>query len=184
MGRPRCPGQSPYSRPAPTSPSKSSTSPVARKQLPTPGMSSPSERFSSDCSFLLRTGRNSENWLLLSNRANNGAVLIAAIGRARKFDGAAIFGESFSIDDKHGRVLGQSQQLPEFRCRSFCRNLLNTVLKPQSVRFFENLVQGVFGDIEPLQPRAQPLRNANKFEGRSEERRVGKECRSRWSPYH
>ena len=22
------------------------------------------------------------------------------------------------------------------------------------------------------------------FEGRSEERRVGKECRSRWSPYH
>src|SRR2546430_4078282 len=24
----------------------------------------------------------------------------------------------------------------------------------------------------------------NPFEGRSEERRVGKECRSRWSPYH
>ena len=23
-----------------------------------------------------------------------------------------------------------------------------------------------------------------KFESRSEERRVGKECRSRWSPYH
>ena len=25
---------------------------------------------------------------------------------------------------------------------------------------------------------------ANKIAGRSEERRVGKECRSRWSPYH
>ena len=25
---------------------------------------------------------------------------------------------------------------------------------------------------------------ANIFSGRSEERRVGKECRSRWSPYH
>ena len=24
----------------------------------------------------------------------------------------------------------------------------------------------------------------NRSEGRSEERRVGKECRSRWSPYH
>ena len=24
----------------------------------------------------------------------------------------------------------------------------------------------------------------NKLPGRSEERRVGKECRSRWSPYH
>ena len=28
------------------------------------------------------------------------------------------------------------------------------------------------------------LKNANKEESRSEERRVGKECRSRWSPYH
>ena len=26
--------------------------------------------------------------------------------------------------------------------------------------------------------------NENNFYGRSEERRVGKECRSRWSPYH
>ena len=25
---------------------------------------------------------------------------------------------------------------------------------------------------------------SNSFQGRSEERRVGKECRSRWSPYH
>ena len=30
-----------------------------------------------------------------------------------------------------------------------------------------------------LRPEAKPLGN-----GRSEERRVGKECRSRWSPYH
>src|SRR5256885_319794 len=28
------------------------------------------------------------------------------------------------------------------------------------------------------------LQNATVFENRSEERRVGKECRSRWSPYH
>src|SRR5258707_10635786 len=28
------------------------------------------------------------------------------------------------------------------------------------------------------------LRDAARAEGRSEERRVGKECRSRWSPYH
>src|SRR3712207_9355713 len=27
-------------------------------------------------------------------------------------------------------------------------------------------------------------READMFNGRSEERRVGKECRSRWSPYH
>src|SRR3989475_6417554 len=29
-----------------------------------------------------------------------------------------------------------------------------------------------------------PERYRIAFEGRSEERRVGKECRSRWSPYH
>ena len=28
------------------------------------------------------------------------------------------------------------------------------------------------------------IENVVNYEGRSEERRVGKECRSRWSPYH
>ena len=28
------------------------------------------------------------------------------------------------------------------------------------------------------------IHNGEVVEGRSEERRVGKECRSRWSPYH
>src|SRR3712207_7779725 len=36
-----------------------------------------------------------------------------------------------------------------------------------------------FGSAQPLTPLGLPL-----VEGRSEERRVGKECRSRWSPYH
>ena len=30
----------------------------------------------------------------------------------------------------------------------------------------------------------QPYYTYEPFESRSEERRVGKECRSRWSPYH
>ena len=34
-------------------------------------------------------------------------------------------------------------------------------------------------------PEARPLAsNVLREAGRSEERRVGKECRSRWSPYH
>ena len=33
------------------------------------------------------------------------------------------------------------------------------------------------------QPKLKPQRR-DIFGGRSEERRVGKECRSRWSPYH
>src|SRR2546427_9023380 len=33
-------------------------------------------------------------------------------------------------------------------------------------------------------PPARPTAAAHQRRGRSEERRVGKECRSRWSPYH
>src|SRR2546430_9713896 len=51
------------------------------------------------------------------------------------------------------------------------------------------------GDGEPVRvhesfnpPGAEPWRTHNPsvldFDKRSEERRVGKECRSRWSPYH
>src|SRR5204863_5086350 len=34
------------------------------------------------------------------------------------------------------------------------------------------------------QPRSGPCRRTRGRSGRSEERRVGKECRSRWTPYH
>src|SRR5256885_15407094 len=36
----------------------------------------------------------------------------------------------------------------------------------------------------PLQIAKTTLKNVQSESGRSEERRVGKECRSRWSPYH
>ena len=35
-----------------------------------------------------------------------------------------------------------------------------------------------------LKPEAFRIRATNRGYARSEERRVGKECRSRWSPYH
>ena len=37
---------------------------------------------------------------------------------------------------------------------------------------------------EALQQAAQAWKSYLQRRGRSEERRVGKECRSRWSPYH
>ena len=50
-----------------------------------------------------------------------------------------------------------------------------TLTKPNSVE-----------DVEKQQLSYTPGRNAKWYSqsGRSEERRVGKECRSRWSPYH
>ena len=38
--------------------------------------------------------------------------------------------------------------------------------------------------IAALQRAAEQELSWNKIKNRSEERRVGKECRSRWSPYH
>ena len=38
--------------------------------------------------------------------------------------------------------------------------------------------------LRPVLPRAKKLFVVTDSNVRSEERRVGKECRSRWSPYH
>src|SRR5258708_1851625 len=46
----------------------------------------------------------------------------------------------------------------------------------------ERLFEASLTELEGL---GMPAKSAQFcFEGRSEERRVGKECRSRWSPYH
>ena len=39
-------------------------------------------------------------------------------------------------------------------------------------------------EVSRTQPKASRLFALEVIQGRSEERRVGKECRSRWSPYH
>ena len=46
------------------------------------------------------------------------------------------------------------------------------------------LVQNSKGDALKFWHWAQKLYAGEELELRSEERRVGKECRSRWSPYH
>ena len=49
------------------------------------------------------------------------------------------------------------------------------------------IAQATGGDLfelEPAEPYTDEDLNYNNDNSRSEERRVGKECRSRWSPYH
>ena len=44
--------------------------------------------------------------------------------------------------------------------------------------------QNIKGIVALEDPQANPRRKKGRIRRRSEERRVGKECRSRWSPYH
>src|SRR3712207_9382225 len=51
--------------------------------------------------------------------------------------------------------------------------------------YVEDVVQAVFLAFDHgMNGRKYFLSDGNVYESRSEERRVGKECRSRWSPYH
>ena len=50
----------------------------------------------------------------------------------------------------------------------------------KSKRYSDGQVMGILKQAESGVPVSELCRE----HGRSEERRVGKECRSRWSPYH
>src|SRR5256885_16131694 len=58
----------------------------------------------------------------------------------------------------------------------------------RSMPYYWNSQTGVIRDIPPLpggmNARVVDIGDNGTVAGRSEERRVGKECRSRWSPYH
>src|SRR5215211_6959650 len=51
-------------------------------------------------------------------------------------------------------------------------------LAPESLRVDPGTITAASASIDPA------VHEALRVAGRSEERRVGKECRSRWSPYH
>ena len=50
--------------------------------------------------------------------------------------------------------------------------------------FVSIIAPGFVGDLEKMEIAINLTRITFPFLFRSEERRVGKECRSRWSPYH
>ena len=58
----------------------------------------------------------------------------------------------------------------------------------QGVQFYTNLnphrPEGVPANFKRFHEASDGLIGYDFYRGRSEERRVGKECRSRWSPYH
>ena len=67
-------------------------------------------------------------------------------------------------DEKHDRLLKKALSACEQSKR-------NRVMRVGKLREFKDIILDIDADIKPI-------------DDRSEERRVGKECRSRWSPYH
>ena len=60
--------------------------------------------------------------------------------------------------------------------------------KNEATMYYKETINGVTREMH-LCPECAQKENLggafeNAFDSRSEERRVGKECRSRWSPYH
>ena len=64
--------------------------------------------------------------------------------------------------------------------------LVNMVAaRSKQIKLSEELQENILKKVEKLAQKVQEFsRGKASGEGRSEERRVGKECRSRWSPYH
>ena len=60
---------------------------------------------------------------------------------------------------------------------------MGLVYDPKVASYLEELDLPAAGDVEHFDG-AEAIRRADALMARSEERRVGKECRSRWSPYH
>ena len=54
----------------------------------------------------------------------------------------------------------------------------------KSIRFSLTSTPEIYDDGGILEKQKDLHKVSSEFEFRSEERRVGKECRSRWSPYH
>ena len=64
------------------------------------------------------------------------------------------------------------------------RQLLQAMMLPSANNYSETLANWAFGSMPAFLDAARDWLAAHDLAGRSEERRVGKECRSRWSPYH
>src|SRR5688572_33446776 len=56
--------------------------------------------------------------------------------------------------------------------------------KVKSKELVQGAIKGMMGQLDPFSQYLDPEEHTDMKQDRSEERRVGKECRCRWSEYH
>src|SRR3712207_9561746 len=121
----------------------------------------------------------------------------------RKFDATAVYDALlegrvtmfFGVPTMYSRLIREAEGRPE-RPKPLRLYVSGSApLSPQVFARFEQLfgerILERYGMTETIIDLTNPYDGARRpgtvgrpFPGRSEERRVGKECRSRWSPYH
>ena len=85
----------------------------------------------------------------------------------KNIENVGFFSRSYAFN-RHNRLLSYSFMFPEVKLILFTTNRLKDIKKWKGIKNLEII----------------ELKDTPKGYFRSEERRVGKECRSRWSPYH
>ena len=136
-----------------------------------------------------------------SDRAFEEEVMLSGFASApTKQEGAGVVfdtaGETFTARYNHETIAlafsiteeAIEDNLYDRLAARYTRALARSMSNTKQVKAANVLNQAQFtavtgGDGVPLISSAHPLATGGTF-SRSEERRVGKECRSRWSPYH
>ena len=104
----------------------------------------------------------------------------------------------YCFDRKEEKDHGEGGSLVGYKPGAMSFDVIIIVVKPQVLpavvaeasallegRLVISIVAGVrLQALESLMPSSRIIRAMPNLRSRSEERRVGKECRSRWSPYH
>ena len=90
------------------------------------------------------------------------------------------------VNELVGRASGIALGMPPATDATTAQAAVGTILAAVDDKQFVGLFESYGGDDEPIDPLYNRFRDLELRRGfeRSEERRVGKECRSRWSPYH
>ena len=82
-----------------------------------------------------------------------------------------------------------ASEVPHAPCRDWCELFVDLITPSSPTQETRNFsISWVFSAclcvVDACQEAAKAMKFGDFAEKRSEERRVGKECRSRWSPYH
>ena len=101
----------------------------------------------------------------------------------RKTDETQGLKDSKAVDEQFDAHIEALQDLQEQLYAEGSQSLL-VVLQAMDAGGKDSTIEKVFGRLNPQGVRVWNFKVPSKKEARSEERRVGKECRSRWPPYH